>query len=213
MSIQLLIADDHSLLRAGLRSLLSNEADIEIIAEAADGKETLRHCFELSPDVVLLDINMPEPDGLEVIKKIRETGLKIRVLVLTAYEDESLLREAIRSGASGYIIKRAVETELIDAIHAVQRGELYVHPAVTHALLGDLASPLVPEEIAAEQLTPRETEVLCLISEGYTNRQIADSLNLSIRTVEGHRANMMGKLNVRSRLELVRYARKHGLVT
>lgn len=212
MSIRILIADDHGVLRAGLRALLSAESDLEVAGEAADGREALRLVSELDPDVVLLDVNMPGPDGIEVTRRLKTVKPEVRVLILTVHEDEGLLREAIRAGASGYILKRAVESELIYAIHAVWRGDLYVHPAMTRALLQDLHSTLVADEAPVEPLTPREMEVLRLIAEGHTNRQIAEVLSISIRTVESHRANLMSKLGLHSRVELVRYAKRHGFL-
>jgi two-component system, NarL family, response regulator NreC len=211
MPIHILIADDHGVLRAGLRTLLNAESDLEVIAEASDGNDVLRLASELRPDIVLLDISMPGPGGIEVTRRLKEALPELRVLILTAHEDESMLREAVQAGAAGYIIKRAVESELINAIHAVWRGDLYVHPAMTRALLKETSLLPVSAEPAVESLTPRELEVLHLIAKGYTNGQIAKELNLSVRTVESHRANLMGKLELRSRVELVRYAIEHGL--
>ena len=211
MPIHILIADDHGVLRAGLRALLNAEPDLEVIAEASDGNDALRLASELRPDIVLLDISMPGPGGIEVTRRLKEALPELRVLILTAHEDESMLREAVQAGAAGYIIKRAVESELINAIHAVWRGDLYVHPAMTRALLRETSLFPVSAEPAVESLTPREIEVLRLIANGYTNGQVAKELNLSVRTVESHRANLMGKLELRSRVELVRYAMEHGL--
>ncbi|WP_299284509.1 response regulator transcription factor [Thermoflexus sp.] len=211
MPIRILIADDHGLLRAGLRALLRDEPDMAVVGEAIDSEDAIRKALELRPDVILLDISMPGQGGLEVTRFLRKNLPGTRILILTVHEDEGLLREAIRLGASGYIIKRAVEAELVHAIRAVWRGELYIHPAMTRALLRDLAPP-PPEVSPVEPLTPRELEVLRRIALGYTNRQIAEELGISIRTVETHRANLMGKLGVNSRVELVRYAREHGLI-
>ena len=211
MPIQILIADDHGVLRAGLRTLLNAEPNLEVIGEASDGNDVLRLASELHPDIVLLDISMPGPGGIEVTRRLKEALPELRVLILTAHEDESLLREAVQAGAAGYIIKRAVESELINAIHSVWRGDLYVHPAMTRALLKETSLfPSMPEP-SVESLTPLEIEVLRLIAKGYTNGQIAKELSLSVRTVESHRANLMGKLELRSRVELVRYAMEHGL--
>ena len=212
VAIQILIADDHGVLRAGLRALLNAEPDLEVIGEAADGDETLRAAWELQPHVVILDLSMPGPGGIEVIRQLKHVLPETRVLVLTVHEDDSLLREAIRAGAAGYVTKRAVESELINAIRAVWRGDIYVHPAMTRALLSGLQPSENEEQAPAEVLTPRETEVLRLIALGYTNRQIAEALSISIRTVETHRSNIMGKLGLRSRVDLVRYARDHGLL-
>jgi len=211
MPIHILIADDHGVLRAGLRTLLNAEPDLEVIAEASDGNDVLRLASELRPDIVLLDVSMPGPGGIEVTRRLKEALPELRVLILTAHEDESLLREAVQAGAAGYIIKRAVESELINAIHAVWRGDLYVHPAMTRALLKEMSLFPVSDEPVVESLTPREIEVLRLIAKGYTNGQIAKELSLSVRTVESHRANLMSKLELRSRVELVRYAMEHGL--
>lgn len=212
MPIKILIADDHGVLRAGLRALLNAEADLKVVDEAADGHETLAKAQDLHPDVLLLDLSMPGPGSLEVIRRLKETLPLTRVLVLTVHEDEGLLRETIKAGAMGYIIKRAVESELIDAIRAVWHGNVYVHPAMTHTLLKDLAPPPVAPLPSSEPLTPRELEVLRLIAQGYTNRQIAETLSLSVRTVESHRANLTSKLGLHSRLELVRYATERGLL-
>ena len=211
MTIRILIADDHGVLRAGLRALLNAEPDLEVMGEAADGEEALRLTRTLQPDVVLMDISMPDCDGIKAARRLRELQPDVRVLFLTMHEDSTLAQEAIRAGAAGYILKRAAESELVNAIHAVSRGDLYVHPSMTRALLGN--TPLKPtgRQTAVETLTPREVEVLCLLAQGHTNRQIADRLTLSVRTVESHRAHLMDKLNLHSRVELVRYAAKHGL--
>ncbi len=212
MPIRVLIVDDHGVLRAGLRALLNTEPDLTVVGEAADGPEALRLASEIRPDVVLLDISMPGPDGIEVTRQMKEILPGARVLILTVHEDEGLLHKAIRVGASGYILKRAVESELINAIRSVWRGDLYVHPAMTRALLQDLPSTLVREETSSEPLTPREMEILKLIAEGHTNREVADILHISVRTVESHRANLTGKLGFSSRVDLVRYARSHRLL-
>ncbi|WP_376792665.1 response regulator [Thermoflexus sp.] len=211
MPIRILIADDHGLVRAGLRALLKDEPDLEVIGEAADSEDAIQKAMALRPDVMLLDISMPGRGGIEVTRFLRKALPELRILILTVHEDEDMLREAIRLGASGYIIKRAVEEELVHAIRAVWRGDLYIHPAMTRALLKDLKAPAV-EPVLVEPLTPRELEVLRLIAMGYTNRQIAEELGISVRTVETHRANLMGKLGLSSRVELVRYAREHGLI-
>ncbi len=214
MTIRILIADDHSVIRAGLRTILSAQPDLEIVGEAADGHEALRLANELRPDIVLTDLSMPGPvgGGIAVTRRLKETLPAIRVLILTVHEDESLLREAIHAGAAGYIVKRAAETELISAIEAACRGDLYVHPSMTRALFKDLAAPPVSKPMPIEMLTPRELDVLRLLAKGYTNRQIADVLCLSMRTVEGHRASLMTKLNVHSRVELTSFAEEHGLL-
>lgn len=212
MTIQILIADDHGVLRAGLRALLSSEKDLEIVGEAGSGEQALAMAQELKPDLILLDISLPDLSGIEVTRQLKEDRPGIRVLILTVHEDEGLLQEAIRAGAAGYIIKRAVESELIDAIRAVSRGDLYVHPAMTRVLLRDMAPTPSPKQPTVEMPTPREIDVLRYIAQGYTNRQTAEALSISVRTVESHRANLMSKLGLNSRVELVRYAKENGFI-
>ena len=214
MAIRILIADDHSVIRTGLRTILSAVPDFEVVGEAADGSEALRLAHELRPDVVLTDISMPGPigGGLTVVQRLKESYPDMQLLVLTVHEDESLLYGAINAGASGYIVKRAAETELVSAIRAACRGELYVHPSMTRALLKTPTKPLTPKSFTIEALSPREVDVLRLLAKGYTSRQIADALKLSPRTVEGHRANLMSKLNLHSRVELTSFAEEHGLL-
>lgn len=212
MSIKILIAEDHGVMRAGLRALLEDEAGIEIIGEAENGEEVLHLASEFSPDIVLMDVGMPEMGGIEATRRLKSLYPQIQVLVLTVYEEESLLREAIKAGAAGYIIKRAAEEELMTAIQAVSRGYMYIHPAITHFLIKDLSPEINPQKDALESLTPRELEVMGYIIRGYTNRQIAEALFISMRTVEGHRASLLGKLGLKNRVELVEFAEKYGLM-
>jgi DNA-binding NarL/FixJ family response regulator len=211
MTIRLLITDDHGMMRAGLRAILSHEPAIEVVGEAANGAEAIRLATELKPDIVLLDIGMPGMDGIETTRRLKQAVSAITVLILTVYEDESLLREAIRAGAAGYVTKRGAEEELIDAILAVARGDMYIHPAITHLLLKELNPTIHPEAEAIASLTPRELEVMSFVVRGYTNRQIAETLFISSRTVEGHRASLLGKLGLKNRVELVEFAEKYGL--
>ena len=212
MPIRILIADDHGVIRAGLRALLENIPDITVVGEASDGGEALEKAVELKPDILLMDLSMPNMGGIEATLKLAQREPKVRVLILTVHEEESLLKEVVRIGASGYIVKRAAQEDLLHAIRVVARGDLYIHPTMTRALFNEAPAyaPLqVPE---SETLTLREIEVLQLLAKGYTNRQIAENLSLSPRTVEGHRANLSGKLGLHSRVELVEYAEKHGLL-
>jgi two-component system response regulator NreC len=214
MAIKIMISDDHGVLRAALRALLKSEEDMEVIGEAADGLEALRLARELRPDVLLLDMSMPGPGGLEITRQLQRTLPFIRILVLTVHEDERLVREVIQAGAAGYIIKRAFDSELTSAIRSVAQGDMYIHPALTRAFLKDAATTQ-PPAVAKEEptsLTRREIDVLQLIARGYTNKQVADALSLSVRTVETHRANVMAKLGVVSRVEMVRYAKEHNLL-
>jgi len=212
MSIRILIGDDHGVMRAGLRAMLEGEPTVEVVGEAADGEAVMYLAGELLPDIVLLDIGMPGLDGIEVTRRLSKLLPQIQVLILTVYEDESLLREAIRAGASGYVVKRAAEEELIAAIQAVSRGDMYIHPALTRLLVKDLSPSINPKKGALETLTPRESEVMGYIVRGYTNRQIAETLFISMRTVEGHRASLLGKLGLKNRVELVAFSEKNRLV-
>jgi DNA-binding NarL/FixJ family response regulator len=211
MSIRILIADDHGLMRAGLRSILEDEPTIEVVGEASNGEEALYLAGQLSPDIVILDIGMPSADGIETTRTMKQMLPQTQVLILTVYEEESLLREAIKAGASGYLIKRAVEEDLLSAINAVSRGDMYIHPGVTRLLVKELSPDTRPVRSDVEPLTARELEVLGYIVRGFTNRQVAETLSISIRTVEGHRASIFGKLGVKNRVELIEYAEKHGL--
>lgn len=212
MTIRILIADDHAVVRSGLRALLGADSEVEVVGEAEDGDETLRLAESLRPDMVLLDITMPPEDGIRTARRLKEQRPQLIVLFLTMHEDESLLHEALRAGAAGYVIKRAEESEIRRAIHAASRGDIYVHPAMTRALLHQPVTTEHRRGAVVDALTPREIDVLRLLAKGNTNRQIAGLLGLSIRTVENHRSNLMGKLGLVSRVELVNYAEEHDLL-
>jgi two-component system response regulator NreC len=212
MSIRILIADDHGVMRAGLHAVLDQEEDLEVVAEAETGEEALHLAGVLSPDIVLLDIGLPGMDGIETTRRLRHRFPNIHVLILTVYEEESLLREAINAGAAGYIIKRAVQEELISAIRAVSRGDMYIHPSITRLLLKDLSPSVKVKTGGLQLLTPRERELMEYIVRGFTNRQIAEKLFISVRTVEGHRASLLNKLGLKNRVELVEFAEKFGLI-
>ncbi|MGD2155618.1 MAG: response regulator transcription factor [Anaerolineales bacterium] len=209
---KVLIADDHTIVRTGLRALLQAETTLEIVGEATGGYEAIQLVDELMPDILVLDISMPDLDGISVTRQLHPTYPDLKILILTLHEDKAMLREAIKSGASGYILKKAAETELISAIQIVMRGDMYVEPSMLRDLLKEQPKLLNNSHEPVETLTPREVDVLKLIVQGYTNRQIGEELGISVRTVEGHRANLTGKLGLRSRVELVRYAREQGLL-
>jgi two-component system response regulator NreC len=209
---RVLIADDHAIVRAGLRALLAEEATFDLIGEAAGGYEAIELVEKNTPEVLILDMSMPDLDGISVTRKIKPGFPDLKILILTLHEDEALLKEAIKAGAAGYILKRAAESELISAIRVVLRGDLYVDPSMLRGLIQESPQSQIKRENQSEPLTRRETEVLRLIVEGNTNRQIGQELNISIRTVEGHRANISDKLGLHSRVELVRYARQNGLI-
>jgi len=214
MSTRILIVDDHGVLRAGLRALLGDEPGLEVVGEAATCEEGLDAALELRPDVVLMDVSIPGMGGLDLTRQLRERAPGIRIVILTFHEDAAILREALAAGASGYVVKRAAESELLAAIQAAARGEIYVHPSMTRGLLEMTrrASPRLHDG-APEHLSHREVDVVKLLTAGYTNRQIADRLGLSVRTVEGHRAHIMMKLGLSSRADLVRWAVGRQLAT
>jgi two-component system response regulator NreC len=216
MPIRLLVADDHGLLRAGLIALLNAESGMEVVGEADDEHSAVSRTVEKRPDVVLMDISMPDSGGIEATRRIKQLVPEARVLIMTVHEDKGLAQEAIRAGAMGYILKRAIKSELVNAIQAVMRDELYLHPAMARLLFLQ-TKPLQPPEqrLVAEPyepLTLREIEVLRLIARGYTNSQVAETLHISVRTVEYHRGNLTAKLNLRSRSELMKYAEEKGLM-
>ena len=212
MPIRVLIADDHAVVRSGLRALLRADAELEVVGEAGDGEEALRLVETLHPDTVLLDITMPPENGIRTAQRLKKQHPQLVVLFLTMHEDQALLHEALRAGAAGYVIKRAEESEIIRAIHAASRGDIYVHPAMTRALLQQPVATEHRRGSPADALTRRELDVLRLLARGNTNRQIAGLLELSVRTVENHRANLTGKLGLVSRVELVNYAEEHHLL-
>ena len=215
--IRVLIADDHAVLRAGLNMLLNTQADMEVIGEASNSDEAVSKTIELVPDVLLLDIAMPGPGGIDVIRKVKAAELPVAILVLTMHEDEGYFREALKAGALGYIPKKAAETELISAIRMVHRGEVFLYPSLTKNLVkeliyGDTLDKGV-ESDSYDRLSQREKELLPLVAQGYTNQQIADRLFLSVKTVETYKARMMEKLDLQDRVELVRYALQRDLLT
>lgn len=215
MTTRILLADDHALLRSGLRLLINNQPDLTIVGEANDGTEAWAQAKELKPDLILLDLNMPGLDGLSVLPMLRKEVPEARILILTMHDDASYLHETLRAGASGYVLKKAVDNELLMAIRAVMRGETYVHSAMTGKLLQnfipDAATPKA-EENPWKLLSEREYDVLRLVALGYTNAEIAETLYLSVKTVETYRARGMDKLELQTRAQLVRLALKHGIL-
>lgn len=212
MKVNIMIADDHAIVRTGLRSIINAEPGLKLVGEATGGLETIELVRKSHPDILLLDISMPDMDGIAVVKKIKSDFPNLKVLFLTIHEDEALLREAIKFGASGYILKKAAETELISAIQTVMRGDLFIDTSLLRQFVDEDSDSFDEMRTTYEPLTPREMDVLKLIARGYTNRQAGKELNISVRTVEGHRANIYKKLGVNSRVELVRFARKNRII-
>lgn len=206
-TIRILLADDHTLLRSGIKALLEDEPDIAIVGEAEDGREAVRMAHMLRPNLVLMDIAMPLLNGLEATRQIKREHPEIKILVLTMYDHEEYFRQVLEAGASGYIIKRAAAHELVAAIRAVNSGESVLSPAITRYLLDDyLSGETRKDEDDPNALSPREREVLQLIAEGNTSREIAEILNLSVKTVQSHRTNLMRKLDLHDRGDLIKYA-------
>jgi DNA-binding NarL/FixJ family response regulator len=212
--IRVFLADDHALFREGLRALLAGCEDIEVVGEAADGQEALARVPAARPDVVLMDIAMPGLGGLEATLALRRTVPAARVLVLTQYESREYLARFLKAGAAGYVLKRAGGAELITAIRAVAAGQAVLHPAMTAEVIeGYLKGARAgPGEAAYEALTERERQVLKLIAEGQTSKEIAQALDLSVKTVITHRTNLMEKLGLHNRAELVKFAVRLGLI-
>jgi two-component system response regulator NreC len=212
--IRLVIVDDHTLLRSGLKMLLNAQHDMDVVGEASDGKDALEKVASLRPDVVIMDISMPGMGGLEATRELRRLQPQCKVLVLTMHTDPSYLRQLLQAGAAGYVLKRAADTELTDAIRAVYRGDLFVYSSLTRTLLdahphpGQTAREHSDEE--ADALSEREREVLKLIARGFTHQQAAEQLFLSVKTVETYKARLMDKLGLRGRADIVRYALSRG---
>jgi DNA-binding NarL/FixJ family response regulator len=209
--IRLLLVDDHAILRDGLRALLSYYSEVEVVGEAEDGLQAIEAVERLAPDVVLMDIAMPGMNGLEATRRIRQSHPSTRILVLTQYDDPRYVLPFLQAGVAGYVVKRALGSDLIDAVRAVSKGESFLYPTVAKTLLEELRQPPGDGLGDARPLTPREQEILRRVAAGETSRQIALALNVSAKTVEWHRGNLMSKLELRSVAELVRYAIEHGL--
>ena len=208
MPIRILLADDHAILRRGLKALLDREADMEVVGEAADGRETLKQVEELRPDVVVLDITMPNLNGIEAARQIQAKGWGTAIIILSMHSDEGYVLRALRAGAKGYLLKDTVEAELIRAIQAVAGGKAYFSPEVSKLLVEEYVQGMQQRglEDSYELLTPREREVLQLLAEGKSSKDIARLLELSVHTVDTHKSNLMQKLSLHSMAELILYA-------
>jgi len=210
--IHVLVADDHTIVREGVSLLLQSEPDIEVVGEARNGREAVDKALQLRPDVVLMDMAMPELNGLEATKQIKGARSEAHVLVLTVHESDEYFFQALQAGASGYVLKGATSAELVAAVRAVYSGGIYLHPAVAEKLVAEYLKRDSSQTNQHDSLTPREKEVLILIAEGATNQKIASKLVLSASTVQTHRANIMEKLNLHNRAELIKYAIRQGLI-
>ena len=210
---RVLLADDHALVRGGIRRILEDDAQLTVVAEAADGAEALERAMAEDVDLAILDVSMPKLTGLHVARHLAEQRPQMRVLILSMHDNEEFLFEALRSGASGYVLKSAAEHDLVTACHAALRGEPFLYPNALRALIRDHLERTRRGETGLEgPLTPRETEVVKLIAEGHTSREIGELLNISDKTVERHRASVLEKLGLRDRVALTLYAVRRGLV-
>ena len=208
-----LVADDHAVVRHGVRSILAAQPDFDVLAEAADGAEAVELALKLRPHLAILDVSMPRLTGLQAAGELARRAPDMHLLMLSMHDDEQYFFEALRAGASGYVLKSAVDRDLVEACRATMRGESFLSPDAAAALIKDrLARAAAGEEVSADPLTPREAEVLKLIAEAHTNQQIAELLYISPKTVENHRASILEKLGMRDRVELTRYAIRRGLV-
>jgi len=212
---RIVIAEDHTILREGLRALLSSQENLEVVGEAEDGREAIRQAEKLTPDLILMDLSMPKMNGIEAIREIRRRVPETRILALTVHKAEEFILEVLQSGADGYIPKDASSNELMMAIKSILMGKRYLSPSVSNVVIeGYLESRRTSESITPwGKLTKREREILKLIAEGYKNKDIADYLCISVKTVEKHRANLMKKLDLHSAAALTAYAMERGLVT
>lgn len=212
--VRVLIAEDHSIVREGIKMILAAQEDFAVVGEAKDGEEALRLTEALHPDVVVMDISMPRLNGIDATRQIRQAFPGTQVLILTMHEEESYVFQLLQLGAAGYVLKRAAATDLVDAVRAAYRGEAFLYPAVARSVVQDYLERLRSGGSSArpDGLTDREREVLVLIAEGLTNAQIADRLSISVKTVQTHRTHIMEKLDLHDRSHLVRYAVRKGLI-
>jgi DNA-binding NarL/FixJ family response regulator len=209
---RIVIADDHALVRQGVRRVLDNEADLTVAVEAADGAEAVERALDHSIDLAILDISMPRKTGLQAAHELSRRRPELRTLILSMYENEQFLFEALKAGASGYVLKSGADNDIVDACRAAMRGQSFLYPSAVHTLIRDFIERADERGQDFDLLTPRELEVLKLIAEGHPSKEIAAMLVISIKTVDRHRTNMLEKLGMRDRVELTRYAIRRGLI-
>jgi len=209
--IKVLLAEDHTIVRKGLRSLLDGEADIQVVGEAEDGQQAVEKAQLLLPDVVLMDITMPVLNGLEATRQIKSLHPRIKVVVLTVHSTQEYVFQILQAGGSGYVLKQAAVSELIQAIRAVYQGDSYLSPSISRQVVDEYGRLAATMEDKFDKLTAREREVLQMVAEGRTNRQIAGLMHVTIKTVEAHRASLMNKLDLHSIAELTKYALRKGI--
>ena len=210
-TLRIFLADDHVVLREGLRSLVNAQSDMMVVGEAGNGRAALQQVREIQPDVVIMDVSMPELNGIQVTERLKRAYEKIMVLILTAHDDSGYLRQLLEVGASGYVLKKAAADDLIKAIRVVSAGGVYLDPSLAGKVVGGyLGKRGFRSNPAGNEISEREAEVLRLVAWGYTNKEVAGYLGISVKTVETHKANLMQKLDLKSRVEIVRYALRQG---
>jgi DNA-binding NarL/FixJ family response regulator len=210
--VRILIADDHALVRRGLRLVLDQEPDMRVVAEATDGAQAIEGALDPNVDLAILDVAMPRLTGIQAARELARRRPELRMLMLSMYDNEQFLFEALRAGASGYVLKSGADRDIVDACRATMRGQPFLYPSAVTALVRDFVDRGAGGDTAFDPLTPRELEILKLIAEAHTSREIAGALVISVKTVERHRANIMEKLGMRDRVELTRYAIRRGLI-
>jgi len=209
--LRIFLADDHAVVREGLKSLVNAQPDMEVIGEAADGRTAWEQARECKPDIVVMDLSMPQLNGAQATERLKQACPQVKVLALTVHEDKGYIQQLLQAGASGYVLKLAATEELIHAIRVVAAGGVYLDPIVARKIVANyMHKPALNEAVQRSQLSERETEVLCLIAKGYTTKEIAAYLDLSVKTVETYKTRLMKKLDLRSRADIVRYALRQG---
>jgi DNA-binding NarL/FixJ family response regulator len=209
--VRILVADDHDIVRRGLKLLMDREADLEVVAEAADGAEAVERALSMDVHLAILDVGMPRMTGLQAVRELGRRKPELRTLILSMYENEQFLFEALKAGASGYVLKSGADRDIIEACRSAMRGETFLYPSVVSSLVRDFVQRNGSDS-SFDPLTPREQEVVKLIAEAHPSKEIASMLTISVKTVERHRANILEKLGMRDRVELTRYAIRRGLV-
>jgi DNA-binding NarL/FixJ family response regulator len=212
LKTRILVADDFPIVRSGLRKVLNATADLEVVAEAEDGAEAVEKAIKEDVHLVILDVSMPRMTGIQAAAELHKRKPEIKVLMLSMHDNEQFLFEALKAGASGYVLKSGADRDIVDAARAAMRGESFLYPGAVSALVRDFLDRPVDDERTFEPLTPRELEILKLIAEAHTSKEIAEMLFISVKTVERHRANILEKLGMRDRVELTRYAIRRGLI-
>ncbi len=213
--IRVLLAEDHTIVRKGIRSLLDDQANIEVIGEAEDGREAIEKVEELSPDIILMDNTMPILNGLEATRQIKKRFPEVKILILTMHTNEEYIFQFLRAGASGYLVKQTAPTELVPAIEAVCRGDSFLSPSISRTIIDEFVrqAEATGKWDSYDSLTDREREVLQLLAEGFSSKEIADHLHISVKTVGVHKINLMHKLNLHSQSELTKYAIRKGIIS